>query len=412
MAALHNRNFALFWFGSIFSNSGSWMQNIAQGWLVYNLTNSPFLLGVVAFARAIPLLVLPLVGGVVADRVPRLKLLKLTQTASMVLALIFGVLVTTGWVMVWQIILLSFLSGVVSSFDQPTQQALLPDLVPREELAGAIALNSSTWQGAALFGPTLAGLLVAFVSLSAAFYANAASYLAVIIALYLMRGVPERSSRRATTGVVADLREGFHYVGKTQLVATLLGLAALSSIFARPYQQLLPVFAKDVLHVGATGLGFMASAPGAGAMVGAVCVATAKSIDRKGRIMFGAMFVLAGALLVLAWSTHFGATLIALFVVGLTSIVFSTMLNTMLQFEAPAQMRGRVMSLMTITMQGLNPFGAVLAGAAATVIGTPAAIAAGALIVGITGFIATVGARQVRNFSTAEPPQIAAVARA
>jgi MFS family permease len=314
--------------------------------------------------------------------------------------------------MVWQIILLSFLSGVVSSFDQPTQQALLPDLVPREELAGAIALNSSTWQGAALFGPTLAGLLVAFVSLSAAFYANAASYLAVIIALYLMRGVPERSSRRATTGVVADLREGFHYVGKTQLVATLLGLAALSSIFARPYQQLLPVFAKDVLHVGATGLGFMASAPGAGAMVGAVCVATAKSIDRKGRIMFGAMFVLAGALLVLAWSTHFGATLIALFVVGLTSIVFSTMLNTMLQFEAPAQMRGRVMSLMTITMQGLNPFGAVLAGAAATVIGTPAAIAAGALIVGITGFIATVGARQVRNFSTAEPPQIAAVARA
>jgi MFS family permease len=254
----------LFWFGSIFSNSGSWMQNIAQGWLVYTLTGSSFLLGVVAFARAIPLLFLPLAGGVVADRVPRLKLLKITQSTSLVLALIFGILVTLNLIQVWQIILLSFLSGIVSSFDQPTQQALLPDLVPREELSGAIALYSSTWQGSALFGPTLAGLVIAFVSVAGAFYANALSYLAVIIALVLMRGVPERSSTRTSSGMVADLRESFHFVSRTRLVATLLGLAAIASIFGRPYQQLLPVFATSVLHVGATGLGFMASAPGAG----------------------------------------------------------------------------------------------------------------------------------------------------
>jgi MFS family permease len=411
MAALHHRNFALFWFGSIFSNSGSWMQNIAQGWLVYNITNSPFLLGVVAFARAVPLLVLPLFGGVIADRVPRLRLLKITQSISLVLALIFGVLVSLSLITVWQIILLSFLSGVVSSFDQPTQQSLLPDLVPREDLAGAIALNSSTWQGAALFGPTLAGFMVAFVSMAAAFYANAASYLAVIIALFLMHGVPERSSARGSSGVFADLREGLSYVGSTRLVATLLGLAAVSSIFARPYQQLLPVFARDVLHVGATGLGFMASAPGAGALVGAGFVATAKAIPHKGRLMFGAMFVLAGSLLIMAWSRFFAVSIVSLFVIGLTSILFNTMLNTMLQLEAPAAMRGRVLSLMTITMQGFNPFGAVLAGALATAIGTPAAIAAGALIVAFTGLAATVGAPRVRDFSTS-PDEVPVVARA
>jgi MFS family permease len=392
----------LFWFGSIFSNSGSWMQNIAQGWLVYTLTGSSFLLGVVAFARAIPLLFLPLAGGVVADRVPRLKLLKITQSTSLVLALIFGILVTLNLIQVWQIILLSFLSGIVSSFDQPTQQALLPDLVPREELSGAIALYSSTWQGSALFGPTLAGLVIAFVSVAGAFYANALSYLAVIIALVLMRGVPERSSTRTSSGMVADLRESFHFVSRTRLVATLLGLAAIASIFGRPYQQLLPVFATSVLHVGATGLGFMASAPGAGALVGAGLVASAKSIDRKGRLLFSAMFLMSGALLVLAWSRHFALSIVALFLVGLTSILFSTMLSTMLQLESPPQMRGRVMSLMTITMQGLNPFGAVLAGAFATIVGTPAAIAVGAVVVAVTALAAVLGAANVRGFSSSD----------
>ena len=406
MAALRHRNFALFWFSSIFSNSGSWMQNIAQGWLVYTLTNSTFLLGVVAFARAIPLLILPLAGGVVADRVPRLKLLKITQTTSLVLALIFGILVTFSLIQVWQIILLSFLSGIVSSFDQPTQQALLPDLVPKEELAGAIALYSSTWQGAALFGPTLAGLVIAFVSLAGAFYANAISYLAVIIALFLMQGVPERSSARTSSGMVADLSESFRFVSRTPLVATLLGLAAIASIFGRPYQQLLPVFAASVLHVGATGLGFMASAPGAGALLGATMVATAKTIDRKGRLLFTSMLLMTGALLLLAWSRHFALSIVALFFIGLMSILFSTMLSTMLQLEAPPQMRGRVMSLMTITMQGLNPFGAVLAGAFATVIGTPVAIAVGAVVVAITAIAAVLGAPNVRRFSTARAPNV------
>jgi MFS family permease len=409
MSALRHYNFALFWFSSIFSNAGSWMQNIAQGWLVYTLTGSTFLLGVVAFARAIPLLFLPLVGGVYADRVPRLKLLKITQTTSMLLALVFGLLVSFHLIQVWQIILLSFLSGVVSSFDQPTQQALLPDLVPREDLAGAIALYSATWQGAALFGPTLAGLVIAFVSIAGAFYANAISYLAVIVALFLMRGVPERSAARKPASVTSDLRESFGFIRATSLVAILLGLAAATSIFGRAYQQMLPVFARDVLHVGATGLGLMASAPGAGALVGAALVATARSIDRKGRLLFISMFCLSGSLILFAKSTHFALSIAALFVVGLTAILFSTMVSTMLQLESPAQMRGRVMSLLTITMQGLNPFGAVLVGAFATVVGTPAAIATGAIILALVGVASLAGAPSVRDFTT---PSIQVLAEA
>jgi MFS family permease len=400
MSALRHYNFALFWFSSIFSNAGSWMQNIAQGWLVYTMTGSTVLLGVVAFARAIPLLFLPLIGGVFADRVPRLKLLKITQATSMLLALVFGLLVSFHLIQVWQIIVLSFLSGVVSSFDQPTQQALLPDLVPREDLAGAIALYSATWQGAALFGPTLAGLVIAFISIAGAFYANAISYLAVIIALFLMRGVPERSAHRRPASVTSDLQESFHFIRATPLVAILLGLAAATSIFGRAYQQLLPVFATDVLHVGATGLGLMASAPGAGALLGAALVATARSIDRKGRILFISMFCLSGSLVLFARSMNFGLSLIALFLVGLTAILFSTMVSTMLQLESPAQMRGRIMSLMTIVMQGLNPFGAVLAGAFATVVGTPAAIATGALMLALVGVASLIGAPAVRDFTT------------
>jgi MFS family permease len=400
MSALHHYNFALFWFSSIFSNAGSWMQNIAQGWLVYTLTGSTLLLGVVAFARAIPLLFLPLVGGVYADRVPRLKLLKITQTTSLLLALAFGLLVSFHLIQVWQIIVLSFLSGVVSSFDQPTQQALLPDLVPKEDLSGAIALYSATWQGAALFGPTLAGLVIAFVSIAGAFYANAISYLAVIIALFLMRGVPERSASRRPASLASDLKESFGFIRASSIIAILLGLAAATSIFGRAYQQLLPAVARDVLHVGATGLGLMASAPGAGALLGAALVATARTINRKGRLLFASMFCLSGSLLLFAKSTNFELSLVALFLVGLTAILFSTMVSTMLQLESPAQMRGRIMSLMTITMQGLNPFGAVVIGALATVVGTPIAIAAGALMLALVGAISLAASPVVRDFTT------------
>jgi MFS family permease len=398
-SALRNRNFALLWIGLIISNSGSWMQNVAQGLLVYELTHSPFWLGVVAFARAVPMIVLPPMGGVIADRTQRLKLLKVTQTFSLLVAAVLATLVGLGVVQVWQIVVLSFLSGAVNAFDQPTRQALLPDLVKREDLTNAIALNSAAWQGSALFGPSLAGLVIAVSSLAVAFYLNAVSFLAVVIALFLMRGVPERSGGpRRNRGLLDDLAEGLRYAGKTRLVLTLLVMAAITSIFGRSYQQLMPVFAREVLGRGATGLGLMMSAPGAGTLVGATVLGALGDLRRKGVVFFAGIFALSLLLIGFTLSRSFVLTVGILFLVGVVSIVFSTMLTTMLQLTAPAQMRGRVMSLVTVTMQGLNPVGALLIGALATAIGTPRAVALGVAVVMVAALLAVVGAPDVREF--------------
>lgn len=398
-SALRNRNFALLWLGLIISNSGSWMQIVAQGWLVYNLTDSPFYLGLVGFSRALPMIVLPPLGGVVADRVARLKLLKVTQAISFVLALFLAFLVALGVVQVWHILAISLLSGIVSAFDQPTRQALLPDLVRREDLTNAIALNSTAWQGSALVGPTLAGITVTLLGLAAAFYANALSYLAVIIALLLMRGVPERTSRKEKRGLFDDLLDGLRYVKATPLVLTLLLLAAVTSIFGRSYQQLLPAFARDTLGVGTSGLGLMMSAPGAGTLTGASLIAAVGDVKRKGVLFYLAMLLFSGILILFTLSRSFPLSLGLLFLSGLTATLFSTMLMTMLQLFVPGQMRGRVLSLVTVTMQGFSPLGALLTGSVASFIGTPPAVALFALVVALVAVIAAVAVPAIRRFT-------------
>lgn len=401
-SALRNRNFALLWVGLIISNSGSWMQLVAQGLLVYDLTHSPFWLGVVGFARALPMIALPPMGGVIADRTQRLRLLKITQSLSLLVAAILATVVWLDIVQVWQIVVLGFLSGAVNAFDQPTRQALLPDLVKREDLTNAIALNSAAWQGSALVGPTLAGLVIAASSLAVAFYLNAVSFLAVVIALFLMKGVPERTAgRQRDRGLFDDLVEGLRYVRTTRLVFTLLLLAATTSIFGRSYQQLLPVFARDVLGRGATGLGLMMSAPGAGTLAGALLLGAMGDVRRKGAVFFGGMLALSALLLVFTLSRSFALTIGVLFLVGFVSIVFSTMMTTMLQLTTPAQMRGRVMSLVTVTMQGFAPVGSLLVGAAATAIGTPRAVALSGAVVGLAAVLAAAAAADVREFGTA-----------
>jgi len=407
-SALHNRNFALLWVGLVISNSGSWMQIVAQGWLVYDLTNSPFLLGVVGAARATSMIIFPPLGGVIADRVPRLKLLKVTQCISLALAFVLAVLVSTGMVQVWQIICISFLSGLVNAFDQPTRQALIPDLVQRADLTNAVALNSAAWQGSALFGPSLAGVMVAVIGLSGAFYANALSFLAVVTALFLMRGVPERSSAPRQRGLFDDLKEGLRYVRRTRLVFTLLLLSAITSLFGRSYQHLLPVFARDIFHQNAGGLGLMLSMPGAGTLVGATVIGAMGDVPHKGRVLFIGMLAASG-LLILFTATHvFPLALVLLFLIGVTNIVFSTMMSTMLQLTAPGAMRGRVMSLMTVTMQGFAPVGALITGGLATAIGTPLAMALSALVVAFAALLAARGAPAVRGFGHVHAEEVAA----
>ena len=389
-SALRNRNFALLWFGLLVSNSGSWMQLVAQGVLVYDLTRSAFALGLVSFARAVPMMVVTPMGGVVADRVPRLRLLKVTQITALCLALVLAVLTSAGVITVWQIALLSLLSGTVNAFDQPTRQALLPDLVRREDLTNAIALNSAAWQGAAMFGPALAGLAIGWVGIAGAFYANAASFLAVVAALLLMRGVPERSAdAREPRGLFDDLAQGLRYVRATRLVWTLLVLSVVTSVFGRSYVQLLPAFAGAVLHVGPRELGLMMSAPGAGTLVGATALGALGDVRRKGGVLLGGMALFSVTLILFSVSRSLPLALVLLFLTGVTSIVFSTMLSSMLQLTVPGHMRGRVMSLLTVSFQGFGPVGALLTGSLADVIGTPRAIALAAALMAVGAALAS-----------------------
>ncbi|MGH6915680.1 MAG: MFS transporter, partial [Geminicoccales bacterium] len=305
LSVLRNRNFTLLWIGQVTSNSGSWMQIVAQGWLVFQLTGSPFYLGLVGMARAIPMIVFPPMGGVIADRFPRLKLLKVTQSISFGLALLLAVLVHTDVIEIWQIVVIGFCSGLVNSFDQPCRQALLPDLVRREDLAKAVALNSSAWQGAALFGPTLAGVTIAAVGVSGAFYANAISFLAVVAALFLMKDVPERSATSSGKGLTDDLFAGLRYVRATRLILALLVLSAVTNIFGRSYQQLLPVFAVDVFGEGELGLGFMMSAPGAGTLIGAAAITMLADARRKGVVFLLSMAAFSATLVLFSLNRTF-----------------------------------------------------------------------------------------------------------
>lgn len=407
LAVLRNRNFTLLWTGQIVSNAGSWMQIVAQGILVYDLTNSPFYLGVVGMARAIPMIVFPPMGGVIADRMERLKLLKVTQTLAFLLALLLAVLIGLDVIEVWHIVLISLLSGIVHAFDQPSRQALLPDLVRREDLARAVALNSSAWQGASLFGPTLAGVTIAAVGISGAFFANAFSFLAVIVALFLMKGVPERSAAPSGKGLTDDLFAGLRYVRATPLIFWLIVLSAVTSIFGRSYQQLLPVFARDVFDQGSFGLGLLYSAPGAGTLVGAAALAVLADVNRKGVVFLLSMVAFGITVIVFGFNTWFPAGVLLLFVAGVTQIVFSSLMTTMLQLRAASDMRGRVMSLVTVTMQGFAPFGALITGAVATDIGTPEAVALFALFVVLAALMAAATIPQVRDFqaeSEGPPP--------
>ncbi len=404
---LSNRNFALLWGGLIVSNSGSWMQIVAQGYLVYHLSGSPLLLGAVSMARAIPMIVLPPFGGVVADRIARLRLLKATQAANFVVAFLQGLIVTLNIVTIPQLAVLGFLSGAVNAFDQPTRQALLPDLVPREHLGKAIALNSSAWQGSALFGPTLAGITIAVAGVDGAFYINAFSFLAVLAAVFAMRGVPERREGTARMQVGNDLVAGLRFVRATPLILILLLMATVTSIFGRSFQQLLPVFATDVFDKPKLGLGILYAAPGAGTILGAVAIAVLRDINAKGRIFLVGTFLFSATIVWFALNRSFNLALVLLFASGLASLIFSSFMATMIQLEAPDDMRGRVMSLVTVTMQGFTPVGALITGAVATLIGTPEAVALSAAVVAIAGAVVLVAAPSVRDYGLVARPMVA-----
>lgn len=391
-SALRHRNFALLWVGVIVSNIGIWMQNVGQSWLVLQLTDSPLWLGLLGLSFAIPMVTLPLIGGVVTDRVHRVRLLFVTQTGQMLLA--FGLTISTyrGAVTVWQILLVSFLWATMLAFDNPARQALIYDLVPKEDLLNALSLNAATYTGAALVGPALAGVLLIPFGPAMLFFLNAVTYLAVIFALATMRGVVSRGSA-VPTSLARAVGAGLAYVWKTRYVLGLLTLSALVAVFGRSYQSLLPVFARDIWEAGPGGYGLLLSAAGGGALVGAFGLAAFARGQRQGALMVVSGILFSVLLILFARSPMFMPGVVLLFLAGVAATVFTTVISTQLQLTSPHELRGRVMSLYAITLIGLPSLGAMAVGALAEQLGglqgAPEAVIIGAVILGIAVLVAT-----------------------
>lgn len=369
-AALRHRNFRLYWIGQCISLIGTWMQRVAQSWLVLELTDSPFLLGVVGALQFTPIFFLALPAGAVADRLPRRKLVMATQATAMTLAFVLGTLTLTGRVTVTHIMVLATLLGVVTSFDVPARQSMIMDLVGREDILNAIALNSTSFNVARLIGPSVAGLLIAATGTGWAFVANGFSFLAVLVSLALMDLDEHPTPGRM--GLLRDIGAGLSFISRTPAVLAVFLAAGITSMLAMNFQTLLPVLARQEMHTGSEGFGFLLSAQGAGALAGALALASLSTGGPRPRLLWGALFAFTGLETILGlttgplpWGRSFAVLMPLLLAVGWTMITFTASANSTIQVSVPPQMRGRAMSVYSMLMQGTGPLGSLFAGAVA-----------------------------------------------
>src|SRR5438094_9594049 len=354
--SLRHRNFLLFWSGAFLSNTGTWMQAVVQGWLVLQLSNSPFWLGVDGFMATAPGLVLTLAGGVFADLVDRRKLLIYSQVIAGCSALTLGILVVTGVVKVWMILGLSFVTGSCMSIAGPSYLALVFDLVGREDLANAIALNSTQFQLARALGPLAAGVGFKVFGLAGCFFANGLSFAAVVIGLAMVKygehnrpAIPADRSLKDRRAFVQDLTEGFRYVGRRPRVSMLLAISAVTSLFGAPYISMTPVFARDVFHLGESGLALLMGMAGAGALFGALFLAYLGEFRHKGWFVLGGDLGFALCLICFSLSTLLPVSLIFLFGLGFAIVCSVAVPNTLLQNLVKDEVRGRVLRLFMLS---------------------------------------------------------------
>ncbi len=376
LRSLRHRNFQLFFGGQLISLIGTWMQSVAQAWLVYRLTGSSLLLGSIGFASQIPVFLVAPIGGTVADRLNRHRLVIATQTASMVLAFILAWLTLSDRIQVWQIFLLAALLGIVNAFDIPARQAFIVDMVGKEDLMNAIALNSSMFNGARIVGPAIAGVLVASIGEGWCFFGNAISFIAVIAGLLMMRvGRPERAALRKST--LENVAEGFQFVRQTKPIRDLLLLLGLVSLVGMPYAVLMPIFADQILHGGARGLGLLMGSTGVGALIGAMTLAAKHGLKGLGKWVAVCSTGFGVSLILFAYSRIFWMSAAFLVPVGLFMMVQMASSNTLIQAMVPDQLRGRVMAVYSMMFMGMAPFGAFFAGALAERFGAPLTLALG-----------------------------------
>lgn len=374
--ALRHRNFRVFYAGHLLSLAGTWMQSTAQGWLVLELTNSALLLGVVTAVTSLPTLLFSLWAGDLADRHDKRRILLIAQAVSLIAALVLAILADTETITYAALLALVFVLGTANAFEIPTRQSFFVELVGPADLPNAIALNSAAFNATRIVGPAMAGVVIGTAGVAACYYANAVSYVAVIAGLMMMR-LPAWTPRARTASTLESIREGLAYIRGDRLVRTLVWLIAGMSVTALPYVMLLPVFARDVLKVGAPGLGSMLSATGAGALAAGVALAAGRVRIPRGRLIIGAGAAYGVALIGFALSTSYPLSLALLVLAGFTMILNNASVNALLQSKVPDHLRGRVMSVYVFMFIGVSPLGSLQAGALARWIGAPYALACG-----------------------------------
>ncbi len=373
--ALKHRNFQLFFAGQLVSLIGTWMQSTAQLWLVYRMTNSPALLGIFGFASQIPILFLASLGGYVGDRYNRHRGVVWTQTTAMILSFVLAALTLIGAVRVWEIVLIAFFAGIVNAFDVPIRQAFLVQMVGKEDLPNAIALNSSIFNGARIVGPALAGFAIAWIGEGWCFFLNGISFLAVIIALLMMR--LDKFEPRASKGSpLQNFVQGFRFAMSDRPIRSALLLLSLMSLLGMQYSVFMPIFARDILHGGPSRLGLLMSFAGVGAIVGALHFAG--RTDYKGLVEWIAATSTTCSLGIVLFSQSrvYWLSAVALLAVGFSATSQMAATNTMVQGRVPDELRGRIMAVYATMVMGVQPLGALIAGGVAKRIGAPHALTA------------------------------------
>ncbi len=394
-ASMRYPNYRLWFAGQLASLVGTWMQSTAQGFLIYELTHSPAYLGVVAFAAGVPSWLFTLYGGVVSDRVPRRTVMILTQSAMMILALILAALTFTHLVQPWHIVVLAFLLGVANAFDAPARQSFVLEMVEREDLSNAIALNSTMFNSATVVGPAVAGITYAAIGPAWCFLINAVSFVAVIAALARMKLAPHAVRQRGV-GALAELRRGLDYLRREPTVRTLIGVAGVVSLFGLGFVTLMPAWAVEILGGNSVTNGWMQSARGLGSLVGALVIAALGRFRRKGRLLTAGMLALPVLLIIFSFVRSTPLALLVLMAAGWAFMSLFNMLNTLIQTIVPDELRGRVLSVYTLSFFGLVPVGSLLAGSAASIVGEPLTVLVSGILLLLSALGLWIWAPQIR----------------
>jgi MFS family permease len=372
-SSLRHADFRYLWAGTFFMSAGQWIQQVTLGWLMYELTRSPVMLGMMNGLRMLPFLVSSPLAGVAADRMDRRKLMLSTQWLLVVTAFLVGALAASGLLQVWHLFAVTLITGIAWSFNEPVRQSVVPNIVPRDDLMNAVALNSMAFNTNKVLGPALGGMFIAAFGAAGNFFVQGLAYGAVLVTIFWM-SFPRNPVEARRTSALANLKEGLAYVWSTPTILALLIADLVPRIFAVPYQTLMPVFQKDVLHVGPEGLGFLMAAPAVGAILGLFTLASLSNLFRqRGLLLLSAIASMGWFLVVFSWISSFPLALIVLVAVGYCQSLCIITTNTLIQVMVPDALRGRVMGLYMLD-RGLMPAGSLLAGATAQFIGAPATV--------------------------------------